>query len=369
MDPDMTTCPTCGAPLAAEAIFCEACGAKVSDQTPAHALDVPADASDQDAPITMSTMIARPALSASPPAIPCADCGGRVGPDGYCEQCGLKAPSQRDHFREQPAPWVAGVCDRGIVHTRNEDAMALWEQDGHAVLIVCDGVSSSTDSDVASLAAARAARDVLRTPMPQGVGTPQSADAAAAKVLSAAAAAANTAVIANTSLSSTSPASCTFVVAVLTGDLLRHAVIGDSRAYWLPDEGPGVQLTMDDSMAQMLMASGMPRAQAEASPQAHAITKWLGKDSTDIVPVVGSLRLAAPGWVLVCSDGLWNYASEPAAIAEQVALAGTGDPMELALALVAFATGQGGHDNITVTLARFEPAGQHQQQEEGETRG
>ncbi len=31
----------------------------------------------------------------------------------------------------------------------------------HAVLVVCDGVSSSTDSDVASLAAARAARDVL----------------------------------------------------------------------------------------------------------------------------------------------------------------------------------------------------------------
>ncbi len=47
------------------------------------------------------------------------------GPDGYCESCGVKALSERDHYREQPAPWVAGVCDKGIRHQRNEDAMAL----------------------------------------------------------------------------------------------------------------------------------------------------------------------------------------------------------------------------------------------------
>ncbi len=35
------------------------------------------------------------------------------------------------------------------------------EPGSRAVLVVCDGVSTSTDSDVASLAAARAARDVL----------------------------------------------------------------------------------------------------------------------------------------------------------------------------------------------------------------
>ena len=41
---------------------------------------------------------------------------------------------------------------------------------GHAVLVVCDGVSTSTDSDVASLAAARAARDVLATLRATGAG-------------------------------------------------------------------------------------------------------------------------------------------------------------------------------------------------------
>ena len=81
---------------------------------------------------------------------PCVSCGGDVGPDGYCEKCGAKAPSERDHFREQPAPWVAGVCDRGIRHTRNEDAMALLASDDagaeRAVLVVLDGVSNTDDS-------------------------------------------------------------------------------------------------------------------------------------------------------------------------------------------------------------------------------
>ena len=55
----------------------------------------------------------------------------------------------------------------------------------------------------------------------------------------------------------------------------------------------------------------MARAEAESSPQAHAITKWLGRDSEDHTPMVGQLRITEPGWLLVCSDGLWNYASEP----------------------------------------------------------
>ena len=62
------------------------------------------------------------------------------------------------------------------------------------------------------------------------------------------------------------------------------------------------------------------------------------------------------GWVLACSDGLWNYASEPEALAAQVAAAATSDPLTLALALTAFANAQGGRDNITAAVARVEPA-------------
>jgi serine/threonine protein phosphatase PrpC len=103
--------------------------------------------------------------------------------------------------------------------------------------------------------------------------------------------------------------------------------LGDSRIYLLPDAGDGQMLTVDDSMAQLLIAGGTPRAEAEASKQAHSITRWLGKDSAEIVPRVGQVRVTGPGWLLACSDGLWNYASEPAALKEQIDAAGSDDPL------------------------------------------
>ena len=188
------------------------------------------------------------------------------------------------------------------------------------------------------------------------MGTPASRAGAITKVFVHAATAANDAVVAVTDPASTNPASATFAVAVLEGGLLAHANIGDSRVYWLPDAGPAVQLTVDDSAAQQQMEAGVPREVAETSPQAHAITKWLGRDAPDITPRTGQLEITGPGWVLACSDGLWNYASEPEALAAQVAAAGTAVPLELALALTAFANAQGGRDNITAALARVEPA-------------
>ena len=72
---------------------------------------------------------------------------------------------------------------------------------------------------------------------------------------------------------------------------------------------------------------------------------------------MGALVVDQPGWLLLCSDGLWNYASEPAAIVAQVTSAATTEPEALALALVDFAKASGGHDNITVAFARLDRAG------------
>jgi len=292
-------------------------------------------------------------------ARPCANCGGVIGADGYCESCGTKAPTERDHYTEYPASWVAACCDRGIRHPRNEDATAVAADPtpgGRAVLVVCDGVSTSIDSDVASLAAARAARDVLVANRPEGLGTPASRVAATSNAIAKAAASGNAAVIDKTAVGSENAASCTFAAAVVEGDLVVFGNVGDSRVYWIPDHGAGEpkELSVDDSVAQARIAMGIPREEAEHGPQAHAITKWLGRDSPDFSPLTGSLTLGSPGWVLVCSDGLWNYASEAAAIQSLVAELNPPDlnPLTLAVALVDWAKGQGGKDNISVALAR-----------------
>ena len=67
------------------------------------------------------------------------------------------------------------------------------------------------------------------------------------------------------------------------------------------------------------------------------------------------MLLNGAGWVLVCSDGLWNYASEAtelqALIAQLSATVGS-EPFALAEAMVRWACDQGGKDNISVVLAR-----------------
>ena len=352
-------CSNCGAAVSSDQAFCENCG--VSLQPTSAVASDPVE--DLEAPVELTVSVRRPPPedeATNPVTRPCENCGGVVGADGYCETCGMKAPRERDHYTEHPAHWVAACCDRGVRHHRNEDATAIAaepEPGSRAVLVVCDGVSTSIDSDVASLAAARAARDLLVNQQPAGLGTAASGQAALVQAIVRSAAAANTAVIANTAADSESAASCTFSAAVLEGDQVTYGNIGDSRTYWIPDpDNPAepVQLSVDDSVAQARILMGVAREEAENGPQAHAITKWLGRDSPDFVPSTGSVTLSGPGWLLVCSDGLWNYISEAAALQSLIAeLSGADrDPLKLAVALVGWANAQGGKDNISAALAR-----------------
>jgi serine/threonine protein phosphatase PrpC len=353
-------CPSCGALVGASDAFCENCRHPLRRQTGAPGPEV----SDSAAPIELSRSLLvsdrGDEEDTLPVTRPCANCGGTVGFDGYCEICGMKALSERDHYTEQPAPWVAACCDKGVRHHRNEDATAIGadpEPGSRAVLVVCDGVSTSSDSDVASLAGARAARDLLVTSRAAGLGTPASLTSAMAHAMKQAATAANEAVIANTAPDSENAASCTFAAAVLEGDQIYVGNVGDSRTYWIPDPGsdePPVQLSVDDSVAQARITMGVSREEAENGPQAHAITKWLGRDSPDFSPMTGATTVSAPGWLLVCSDGLWNYASEATALQSLIAELGTTeeDPLPLAVSLVKWANEQGGRDNIGVALAR-----------------
>lgn len=293
----------------------------------------------------------------------CPACGqGRIV-DGYCDHCGTPPPDPRNHYVEAPAPWVGGVCDIGKRHARNEDAMALSAAaapGSRAVLVVCDGVSMATDSHIASLAAAKAARTVLDQPFPKGVGTRDAWAAGAGRALTTAVTRANEAVAGAVVEDVPNPPSCTFAAAVVEDDVIVAANVGDSRVYWLPDAAaePALQLGRDDSFAQEQMAAGVPRVQAENGPHAHSITRWLGKDAPDdLTPHLTTVDATA-GWLMVCSDGLWNYCSEAEELRTLLheaagRLDGAATPTTIAQALVDFANERGGRDNITVALARL----------------
>ena len=85
---------------------------------------------------------------------------------------------------------------------------------------------------------------------------------------------------------------------------------------------------------------------------AHAITRWLGADAPTADASTASITTCGPGWLLVCSDGLWNYCSDAATLRSLLDKQPS-EPLARAEALVEWANQQGGRDNITVTIARI----------------
>jgi serine/threonine protein phosphatase PrpC len=325
---------------------------------------------DLDGGRTHLTIPARGAADSPAPAH-CREpgCTGTIE-DGYCNLCGARGPTLRDHFSEQPATWVGAVSDRGHRHWRNEDAMATAADavsGSFCALVVCDGVTPSTDSDQASARCAAAAREILvdahRAGWPGRSGEFWTARlAAAAEAADAEAVAVAAALRASATAGATeNPPASTFVAAVYDRDILVCGSVGDSRAYWLPDDGTPVQLTTDDSWASEQVRAGLlPQADAEADARAHAITRWLGADSPDATATMSLTPTeGVAGWLLACTDGLWNYCSSAKDLAALVARTATAAarPVELAGALVQWANDQGGQDNVTVVLARIPGTG------------
>ncbi|GKQ35478.1 PP2C family serine/threonine-protein phosphatase [Streptomyces sp. A012304] len=291
----------------------------------------------------------------------CVACrAGRVDDDGYCENCGHAQPRERDHMERESGP-VAAVSDRGLRHHRNEDAFGIGHTtlpDGSPALvaIVCDGVSSATRPDDASLAASRAASESLLTALPQGVHPQQAMhDAIIAASHAVNALAEEPATALEQAPHQNAPA-CTLVGAVVTAGLLVVGWVGDSRVYWVPaDRGsPPARLTEDDSWAAQMVAAGlMNEAEAYADERAHAITGWLGADAYELDPHTAAFKPDRPGAVVVCTDGLWNYAEAAEEMAEAVPLDAAVRPLHGARVLVGHALDGGGHDNVTVAVLPF----------------
>jgi serine/threonine protein phosphatase PrpC len=370
---DPGLCPHCGEPVVPGDAFCEACGhelvagapqgdAAVVDPDPTGPISLAAPIDTAPHPQARTHQLV-PNGEPSPAGRPCELCGAPVADDGFCTNCGAKARTLRDHWTESPSTWVGGVCDKGISHARNEDAMALWAQaeDGtRAVLLVCDGVTTAPDSDRASLAASRAARDlIVATPVPAGGPAARVTDWEPIMRKACAVANAEAVVIARSLGDPSEPPSCTYVSAVVDRDLIVVAWCGDSRAYWIADDGAGSeQLTLDHSLGTEMIRAGMSREEAEARSDCHTITRWLGADSVDPTCEIRTRSVDAPGWLLVVSDGMWNYSSTPESLGELIRIAqrdGAVTPTTISESLAAVANHRGGHDNITVALARCEP--------------
>ena len=150
--------------------------------------------------------------------------------------------------------------------------------------------------------------------------------------------------------SSRSGMGTTLTAAIVEGDEVSIAHVGDSRAYVYRD-GELRLLTSDHSLVEELRRQGrLTDEQAEDHPQRSIITRALGPEAEVEVDTLSFS--ARPGDVfLLCSDGLTTMVKEEA-IAE--ALGSSPDLDEAVSRLVDAANQAGGRDNITVVAFRVE---------------
>ncbi len=262
---------------------------------------------------------------------------------------------------------AGGRTDVGRVRTLNEDSylVAALGRDAvvmkgatttltvphtPALLVVADGVGGAASGEIASLMATDTMFIELRrkyeTDWPR---TPAGVEAA----LRSAIVAANHVIY---TYSSGNPQhrgmATTATLAVVHDSIIDIAQIGDSRAY-LVRAGVARQITKDQSLIQRLIDAGeMTEGEAAHSDRRNIILQALGSEAT-VTPDMYREQAEVGDVLLLCSDGLSNLVN--ANDIARIALAD--DNMETVCErLVAFANSHGGHDNITVVAARFEPA-------------
>jgi serine/threonine protein phosphatase PrpC len=144
----------------------------------------------------------------------------------------------------------------------------------------------------------------------------------------------------------------TLTLAVVEGDRVTIAHVGDSRAY-LWREGQVRQLTEDHSVPGALLKQGrLTPEEAHDHPHRHILYRCLGLKPGVEVDIYPSVSVQTGDVLLLCSDGLWDMVYP----AERLAAYLTTEAMPLSICrrLVDAANEAGGEDNITALLVRVE---------------
>ena len=239
---------------------------------------------------------------------------------------------------------VYGRTDVGRVRPSNQDAFICGRlSDATYFAVVCDGMGGANGGNVASSIAARVMAERLAENYRDNM-TMESVH----NILESAVSAANVEIY---DTGAEDPAlrgmGTTLVAAVVSGDQVLIAHVGDSRAYALNRADRSIrQLTTDHSVVQEMVESGkLTPAQAKNHPRKHFITRALGVDAT-VECDFTACTFPPDGMLLICTDGLTNMVD-----ADEInIIAYSSDRDEIADRLIAAANMSGGSDNITVAV-------------------
>lgn len=257
---------------------------------------------------------------------------------------------------------ISGRTDVGMVREHNEDNFVIAdltqgirsmrpEVRTHVVgargtlFSVCDGMGGAAAGEVASQMAVDTIHDLI-----QNGPAPANRDQFAYRLSSAVGEAGARIYLAAKANRSQRGMGTTSTVAGVFDKVLFLGQVGDSRAYMVR-AGRIKQLTKDQSLVSKLIEAGqLTEAEAETYEHSHIILQALGTSDTVSVDL-SFVELRQGDCVLLCSDGLSGLISS-----EQMReiLTTTDDPTEACKKLTDAANANGGHDNVTVIVARFD---------------
>ncbi|MCC5911974.1 MAG: Stp1/IreP family PP2C-type Ser/Thr phosphatase [Clostridiaceae bacterium] len=238
---------------------------------------------------------------------------------------------------------AAAITDVGRVRELNEDNYFIYEEE-IKLYIVADGMGGHKSGEVASFIAI----DVIKSHIIKYLDDERE-EIAVKGILFEAFNRANEAILNKSIEDSTCEGMGTTVTLVLIiEDKMYIAHVGDSRAY-LIRENEITQITEDHSLVAELVKNGsITEREAMRHPQKNIITRALG-NSSDVKLDLCTIQLCKEDILILCTDGLSNFVDN---YEFKKVLSETEDIMEACNILVTLANERGGHDNITVLIAK-----------------
>ena len=283
-------------------------------------------------------------------------------PDGLA---GGPPSSSRGVAGAQIVVKLFGRTDVGQIREHNEDnflvadltkkTRTLLEADRtyavgpHGTILgVCDGMGGAAAGEVAS----QLAVDIIVERMSEA-GPPVNRDEFAHRLVSAVEAAGLRIFTEAKVDRARRGMGTTATIAGLIDEYLFLAQVGDSRGYILRGDRL-VQVTRDQSLVNQLIEAGqLTEAEAETFEHNNIILQALG--TADTVQVDLTYAVLRPGdTLLLCSDGLSGMVRFDEI---REVLLTVPEPLEACKVLTDKANQAGGHDNITVIVARFDGPG------------
>lgn len=260
--------------------------------------------------------------------------------------------------------YFLGKTDIGKKRQTNQDNfLTMRVCDNVTMFVLCDGMGGTNGGNIASGLAIRTFADHIErsiTPYIDGNDICDTSKLNIAELLNKAVGAANKAVYSRAHENSElTNMGTTIVAAIATENDIYIANVGDSRLYLVRGKEL-VQLTHDHSYVQMLVDMGqLTKEEAATNPRRNILTRAVGTEPTVDADVIQIDMPPKGSYLMLCSDGLYNFISEKDVvnIVRKKFKDYDEDDYEAELTvktnlLIDTANANGGGDNITIILIK-----------------